>query len=1502
MTFELLRDFLDTLEREEYRQLSWGLCDGGFSEAEVREFAMDFLSGRSDTEVDAAALREELIERGLLLEFYVAGHYLYRTRMAETTRLMARLRQLFPGRRWETAPTLVSDYRFTLRPRRYPHRHLLPDEVLRCVQETVRLSLKGRRALEAMLSPGGAKLNLADFQLQATQRMLADLEQGRNKGMIVCAGTGTGKTLAFYLPALAHLAGLVRANQHYTKALAVYPRTELLKDQLSETFLQARRLDAVLVPEGRKLLIAAFSGLTPEEATTYSLRMNKAWVEKNGHFACPVLRCPQCEGVLLWRKADLEARKERLHCGQPGCSGKVEEDEIILTRNRLASTPPDILFTTTEMLNRQLSSSRFGHLFGLGVPLRPRIVLLDEVHTYHGVHGAQVAHVLRRYRHALGGSLHFTGLSATLRDASDFFGRLIGLPPSAVEEISPTGMMTQEGMEYQLALRGDPASGTSLLSTSIQAAMLLRRALDAPSGRSQGAYGKRVYCFTDDLDVTNRLYHDLRSAEGFSPWGRPEKAPLAALRVPPETDGHSQFVAGQSWRLCVELGHDLSQPLQVSRTSSQDAGVDRDSDVVVATASLEVGYNDPEVGAVMQHKAPRDVASFLQRRGRAGRRRTMRPWTVVVLSDYGRDRLAYQGYDQLFDPQLEGRTLPVLNRHVLRMQATYALMDWVATKLQVNIGRGSVWIDFTKPAKAATAGEERQWQEAEFLERLLNEESLRRELEVYLSKALQISSEEVTAILWEPPRALMTSVVPTQLRRLRSKWGRVPVREGEGLQDLQARSAPLPDFVPENLFSDLNLPEVTIVTPPEASGGDERFEAMPIVQAMRLLAPGNVTRRFAINRGDIKHWIAPPNLVDPLQDMPIESWCAKSDGVGIFQVFQNGQVVQVRCIRPWEVKAQFTERAILPSSRGSLEWRSQLFVEDAGISIQPPSGTPWARLFQDVRYFTHNLDARVHVRRFAIGSRVDLKSQQAPKQRRLTVRFCESAGGPLAAVGFSKEVDGICFRLRVPEDLRMAQGVGSERKVRAFRSAWFRHRVQQDEVLLSLANTFQLDWLAQVFLSALVSRASIDGTTLQEATADLREAQLDEELSSVLDVIFQVVEVENTEDVEPAGKARVHEDIEELCRSPEVQTRLLELARVLWEPPEAGWHQWARERFCATLGGALLEACQRLCPQFDAGDLVLDIDSGPSPDGSTASGEYREIWITEDSLGGGGIIEEILRRTAEDPRLFYLLVESALAPSDFELVDTELTRLLGLLRKDTELAEALAGVRGAYGMGSLSRAAEHLRSTMTSRGLLTSHSVICALNARVLRPDSGPETDELLCELLRLWAREEARLGLEIDARPFAFVASQDASLALGLARVGHGMHEEAVWRFQAIYGLLWPRGSIVRARALLSYNPFTILPDADRDIVLDCIGPTERVIELSWPDWRKQVRAALSEGASVKLMAAENARDALKEALLHLVSTPIEAGFLHLFPRVEGVVREPTGFSVKLRCPEVIP
>jgi len=58
---------------------------------------------------------------------------------------------------------------------------------------------------------------------------------------------------------------------------------------------------------------------------------------------------------------------------------------------------------------------------------------------------------------------------------------------------------------------------------------------------------------------------------------------------------------------------------------------------------------------------------------------------------------------------------------------------------------------------------------------------------------------------------------------------------------------------------------------------------------------------------------------------------------------------------------------------------------------------------------------------------------------------------------------------------------------------------------------------------------------------------------------------------------------------------------------------------------------------------------------------------------------EILRRYGADPANFFRLASSALEPSDFEIVDSELTRLLELSQTSAEVVEAMADVPLATG-------------------------------------------------------------------------------------------------------------------------------------------------------------------------------------------------------------------------------
>ena len=1517
----LVQEFLNQLELEQTKLLTWGVVNGGFSEDEVEEMAEALLEAH-DVDADPWDLIEELEERKLLFDFNIWGSRLYRTRMAESVRLFARLRQLFPKRDWQVAPTLVADYRFSLRQRVYPNRRFQPADVLEQLEAEKLINSSQRLSLEALLVSPDRTLILADFQRRATSRMLRDLKSTSSRGMIICAGTGTGKTLAFYLPALTHIAGMVKKTTYWTKALAIYPRQELLKDQFSETYVEARRLDAVLQQAGqRKLTIGAFFGLTPKQASYLTPPPNSQfeslWPRESGGFTCPYLRCPKCCGSLSWRRDDIEKGRERLVCLTPSCSTEIGEDEVILTRDRMAKTPPDILFATTEMLNRSIGDASYGHVFGVGTAKPPQIVLLDEVHTYTGIHGAQVAYLLRRWQRMIGKKVQFTGLSATLQSATEFFTQLVGLSPGTVEEIAPGDDVQPEGMEYLLALRGDPVSGTSLLSTSIQTAMLLRRILDPSySYTSQGTYGSRVFAFTDDLDVTNRLFHNLLDAEGRNSWGGilSWRQPLAALRTHSATNPVERLAQGQSWYMCERLGHTLENPLQITRTSSQDTGVDSQSDVIVATASLEVGFNDPEVGAVIQHKAPRNMASFLQRKGRAGRRSTMRPWTVVVLSDYGRDRIAYQSYDLLFNPILEERLLPLANRYVIRIQAAFAFMDWISQQLK-SYSSGSVWRDFAQPANGPWR--QRQEQAIAIIKNILEIGETYSKLETYLQEALKLSHDELQPILWEPPRALMTGVLPTLLRRLATGWQRLSL-PGEPEHDYHTKD-PLPDFVPGNLFSDLLLPEVCILTPPPNQNATEPEEFyLPILQAIKTFAPGRVSRRFGIRRSQISHWIAPPQLIAGTQTFAVEQYCSEYEEAGTFQTWHAGGTLDVRCIRPWTLRVQQIPNQVSDKSNAQIEWHTQIVPPDPGNPMDLPQGSYWLNILATVCSFTHNQQNPLEVRRFAMGSEANIRVQQNQHTQELetSVRFVEEANGRPAGVGFAQTVDGVVFRYRIPDDFTISPYDANRSKVRAFRTSYFRQRIRQDARLDGIANIFQRDWLYQIYLSMLVSYAIEHEVGLPEAYQALQYKDLGQEMAAVLEGIFQTLNVEESPEAEdtadsltddsepqspnlPPGRQPTHERLLELAGTPEVQDVLNDLAQVLWQQPDEGWNDWARQRFQATLGGAILEACRQLCPQFDSEDLLLDLDPGPrSPEAPPLPEGLKEIWLTEASPGGSGVVEEILRRYAEDPLGFLRLVESALEPSDFEVIDSELTQLLELSETSPSVQEAFSQVRTADSHQTLTQASEQLRQILMQEGTLVTPAVMTAVHARILSPGSSTDTDWQLRELLRRWQAEELRLGIEVDARVFAYVASKQEDL---IAALPTDVRNDPYVCFQVLYGRLWLRGSIIRNRAISFYNPFAIVPEADREILLDVLQPAENLIKVEEPDWRTQLNEALQAVGTAALIAPVARRRALKEAILKMMSEPVDVGFLTLYPFVEGIRRTAQGYVVRLRIREAV-
>ncbi|SCE73888.1 protein DpdJ [Micromonospora chokoriensis] len=1464
-----LSTILDDLEDLELPLLTWGVTTGSLAHDEVMTVIAERLGDPdAPTDVSAEEIREALLDAALLFSVPNMSPKRYRTRMGETVRLTSRLRQLFPLRQpaappprwWQHGKTLVADFRLHVNRRRYPSRNISADAALATLARLPGWSDHDTAIARAQLGD----FDLAGFQIEGTTAVLSDVRSRRNAGIVVGAGTGSGKTLSFYLPAFLAMAGHARAGGTGVHTLALYPRIELLRDQLREAVKAALRVNAAQEQRGaRRLRIGVLYGDTPQslqqlESGT-AAHLKRGWAERGNDLLCPYLRCPTCGGELVWSRQDRADHRERVRCTSASCGTTISD--LALTRDTLRQSPPDLLFTTTEMLNRNSTDPGLGTLLGWFGPRRPSLVLLDEAHTYTGMHGAQVGLLLRRWRHALRAPVTIVGLSATLRDAAAFFGQLTGLPDASLDYITPgDNDFEEEGREYAIALRSDPVSGTSQLSTSIQTAMLYGRVLDLP-GR-EFLHGSRGFLFTDDLDVTNRFYDDLRDAEGQQGIQRARRAGnvLAGLRSPDAQHWSERYTDGQSWDLVKQIGRDLDPmatvgELQIGRTSSQDAGVDQHADLIVATASLEVGYDDDRVGLVLQHKAPHDAAAFIQRRGRAGRRRGTRPWTVVTLSDYGRDRLAYQAYDMLFSPELAATRLPIGNRFVLKIQGTQAMLDWLAAMLRRN------QVDVRRVLTAPVPGTRPMPDHyvtplADLLEQLLTDAALQDSLINHLRRALDISQDEAQALLWEQPRALLLGVVPTALRRLRSAWKpAAAVDPGAHPRSL------LPEFITGTLYEPLNVPEVTFELP-----FTDEEETLSIERALREAVPGKVSRRYGHRRSDDRTWVALPDA-SAGGNLDVGRFVSAFTPQGVWS--PDGHP-PVQVVRPHVIALRRPPTDIDTRSQGIPIWASQVLAPTSGLfSADVPQPSAWGTRISAVGFATSAAGNPAEVRRMTIGAECETTYTRPIRTESSSVRY--TLDGQPAALGFRLTVDAVSFRL-ASLDLQR-ETVDTYLRSPQWRLLAFTTAIAEDAELDQIANTFQRTWLSMVYTTAYALAATQPHRTMQSSEAIyavLRGGAWGADIDEILRVLYR--------DANPGSAApeRLVTTLTELSRHPKVIERLDHHGRLLWADEVAtSSGDLARRVYRDTIAAAILAAVQRACPDAQDRDLIVDIQEPAQPDAPAT------IWLSETSLGGLGIVEQFATYYAQDPRRFWALVDSALGPSDHEHVHESLVRLLDhvVTHPTSAAAQAMDGLRQARSAHDADHALRQLREAWTALDGYPRHQAVAALSARLLRPGSTRAIDATTLALVREWDALQERLGLEIDATALAYL--------VGAGRVTLPGVSGPTLTADQVFSLLWPRGNRARTQHLQHYQPYAGPPLLDRLLVQAAHDERLPTVDVTGPDWLEQYTTEVGKRGALALVAPASSAKAFRAALQAVPAVAVDRDVLRVYGEVTTVVRD---------------
>ena len=251
----------------------------------------------------------------------------------------------------------------------------------------VQLRRPFRQANEPYTAPFDLNIPFLPFRHQAVAWRRLTSKNHKPEPTLVTTGTGSGKTECFLYPLLDHCLRTKQAGKPGIKAIVLYPMNALAADQ-ERRFAKAIREDPALKKAGIRV-------------GTYTGRYD------------PSDPASQDSGTT-----------------------SMGEDHGITNHQTQLENPPDILLTNYKMLDFLLLRPQDQGLWRCNKPDTLQYLVLDELHTYDGAQGADVACLIRRLKERLGiikGKLCVVGTSATMddRDRSD---RASGLTASDAVE------------------------------------------------------------------------------------------------------------------------------------------------------------------------------------------------------------------------------------------------------------------------------------------------------------------------------------------------------------------------------------------------------------------------------------------------------------------------------------------------------------------------------------------------------------------------------------------------------------------------------------------------------------------------------------------------------------------------------------------------------------------------------------------------------------------------------------------------------------------------------------------------------------------------------------------------------------------------------------------------------------------------------------------------------------------------------------------------------------
>src|SRR3990170_6760474 len=407
------------------------------------------------------------------------------------------------------------------------------------------------------------------------------IREGEN--IVVMTPTASGKSLIYNIPVIE---AIIENPEH--KALYIFPLKGLEQDQvknLNELF------DAVMTPSPSPPIEGGEKGKNIIEAVDI-------------YKPSPLVGEGKGEGNKI-----SSTRKIKY----PLCFGEIYDgDTSAYRRKKIREALPKVIFTNPDMLHLALNPF---HKKWEGFFRNLRYVVIDEIHTYRGIFGSNVAHVIRRLNRICrywGSHPQFIAASATIANPSELAEELTGLPFKTVEH------------------SGAPHAGryfvfvNPLESPYTETMRLFIQCLEA---------GLRTIVFTKARKITELIYS----------W---------TINNVPELEGKiSPYRAGFLPKERREIEQKLFQGELLG---------------VISTSALELGVDIGGLDCCILCGYPGSVASTWQRAGRVGRHGQESIVVMIAIPD-ALDQYYIRHPDAFFEKSHEAAVIDPENKNILKI-------------------------------------------------------------------------------------------------------------------------------------------------------------------------------------------------------------------------------------------------------------------------------------------------------------------------------------------------------------------------------------------------------------------------------------------------------------------------------------------------------------------------------------------------------------------------------------------------------------------------------------------------------------------------------------------------------------------------------------------------------------------------------------------------------------------------------------------------------------------